>query len=419
MRRALLCLGAAVGLLACQPVQSAPYDVLHHFELTSTNGSDPWGGALVVSGGMLYGMTPYGGGGGGGAVFRMKLDGSDYEHLHDFTGGPDDGYRPHGQVTLSGGKLYGMTELGGNDNMGVVFEMGIDGSDYTLRHEFTGAPNDGGGPWGSLALQGGKLYGMTRQGGSYLSGYGTIFRMDPDGSNYEVLHSFAGPDDGYGPYGSVTVNGDVVYGMTYGGGFTQAQYGVVFRMDADGGNYEVLKEFTPALVDPEDPYGSLCLVDGRLYGMAHWGGDGGNQGGLVFGLDTDGDNYDVLHAFAPSPDIHWPFGSLIADGDTLYGMASRGGADDAGAIFSITTAGTAYTLVHEFAGYPTDGTEARGDLTLYNGVLYGMTMAGGENDDGVIFGLALRTQDELIPEPGTLGLLLLGGIGILARRRRR
>jgi uncharacterized repeat protein (TIGR03803 family) len=51
-------------------------------------------------------------------------------------------------------------------------------------------------------------------------------------------------------------------------------------------------------------------------------------------------------------------------------------------------------------------------LILSDGILYGTTADGGANNDGTVFSLA-------IPEPTSLSLLALGGIGLLARQRRR
>ena len=43
----------------------------------------------------------------------MGIDGSDFQDYHDFTGGADGGY-PYGDLTLSAGTLFGMTNEGGS-----------------------------------------------------------------------------------------------------------------------------------------------------------------------------------------------------------------------------------------------------------------------------------------------------------------
>ena len=56
----------------------------------------------------LYGMTEAGGRKNIGVIFRIALDGSGYEVLHDFTG--DEGAIPHSGVVFDGTYLWGMTE---------------------------------------------------------------------------------------------------------------------------------------------------------------------------------------------------------------------------------------------------------------------------------------------------------------------
>ena len=97
--------------------------------------------------------------------------------LHNFTGGTSDGSMPDGSLTLSGTKLYGMTEAGGSSNTGALFSMNTDGSSFGLLHSFTGGASDGSTPYGSLTLSGAKLYGMTVGGGS--SDTGALFSMNP------------------------------------------------------------------------------------------------------------------------------------------------------------------------------------------------------------------------------------------------
>jgi len=62
------------------------------------------------------------------------------------------------------------------------------------------------------------LYGTTESGGS--AGYGTVFKLNPDGSGYTVLKSFSSSGgDGYHPYAALVQASDgALYGTTYQGG---------------------------------------------------------------------------------------------------------------------------------------------------------------------------------------------------------
>src|ERR1700674_4380579 len=68
----------------------------------------------------------------------------------------------------------------------------------TVLHNFTGLPTDGAKPTGGLLFDpAGNLYGVTSNGGAANSG--TVFKLDPNGTE-SLLHSFAGPPgDGSGP----------------------------------------------------------------------------------------------------------------------------------------------------------------------------------------------------------------------------
>ncbi|MCC6404769.1 MAG: hypothetical protein IT405_00005, partial [Candidatus Yanofskybacteria bacterium] len=56
--------------------------------------------------------------------------------LHEFAGGASDGNRPYDSLIISGSTLYGMTSIGGDSNAGTIFSVGIDGTGFTLLHEF-------------------------------------------------------------------------------------------------------------------------------------------------------------------------------------------------------------------------------------------------------------------------------------------
>ncbi len=71
-----------------------------------------------------------------------------------------------------------MTNNGGADGYGNIFSVGLDGSDYQNLYSFTGG-SDGAYPQASLTLGGGTLFGMTTSGGNGTGFYGdgTIFAL--------------------------------------------------------------------------------------------------------------------------------------------------------------------------------------------------------------------------------------------------
>ena len=75
----------------------------------------------------------------------------------------------------------------------------------------------------------GNLYGTTytdRQ-----AGYGTVFRMSPDGSTFATLVYFDGCDDGAQPQAALSEDPDGnLYGTTTAGGPCQAGQGTLFRL---------------------------------------------------------------------------------------------------------------------------------------------------------------------------------------------
>jgi len=89
---------------------------------------------------------------------------------------------------LGGGTLYGLTEQGGNtNNEGTLFRVNTNGTGYQVLLPFSGLP-DGANPTDRLLLAGGYLYG-TATIGSTVSGedWGTVFRVDTNGANFGVL----------------------------------------------------------------------------------------------------------------------------------------------------------------------------------------------------------------------------------------
>lgn len=98
--------------------------------------------------------------------------------------------------------------------------------------------------------------------------------------------------------------------------------------------------------------------------------------------------YTVLHHFAGSPsDGMKPLAGLVLDGDTLYGTTLNGGSNIWGTVFKLKTDGTGYTVLRHFADLPSGGATPYAGLLLSGGTLYGTTYDGGSNHLGTVFKL--------------------------------
>jgi uncharacterized repeat protein (TIGR03803 family) len=379
-------------------VQAAS-NLLHVFSGGPSDGAHPYG-SLIAGGSKLYGMTYLGGPVDDcGLIFRVNADGTGYEILHTFSNvGPAalEGYRPQGSLLLDGSTLYGMTFWSGVlNNAGTLFKMNTDGSGYTVLHQFENTAVNGSGPRGTLILSGSTLYGMTLSGGSAGASHGTIFKIETNGTGFGLLHAFTelpwtDATDGASPYGALVAVGSALYGMTYEG--MPLNIGVIFKINMNGTGYELLHTFAggPGSTDGKRPYGSLIASGSTLYGMTENGGSA--DLGTIFKINTDGTGFGLLHSFVGgAADGSGPKGSLIMNGSTLYGMTMWSGAGgNNGTIFQINTDGTGFQLVHSFGGGVADGRYPQfGDLLLAGSQLYGMTCNGGPADLGVVFSQAI------------------------------
>jgi len=371
--------------------------VLHHFGTQSNNGRIPYD-LLTMSNGFFYGTTTYWGApynvpptnpANKGNVFRMNMDGTGFTVLHEFTGGAADGWKPWSGLAISGDMIFGSTVYGGprGEGGGVIYEMNINGSGFRVLHAF-GEPGDGFGGSTSPILVGDTLYGITRWGGN---GTGTIYSYNTTTEVYTQLHRFAvNSSDGNSPLGTLTAANDgYLYGLTWLGGMNNM--GTLFRIKPDGSAFETLYHFAGG-TQGKYPYDTLAF-DGKrtLYGTTL--GEYGNNSsdlGLIFKYDMTSKTYSVLHTFAGGAnDGGKPNGSVIlsSDGLTLYGSThgdDAWGGNEFGILYQMNIDGTGFKQLYEFSGGLAGATPMRTPL-LINGMLYGMTAYGGAENYGIVY----------------------------------
>jgi uncharacterized repeat protein (TIGR03803 family) len=310
-------------------INGANFGVNHSLAGLPNDGRNPEG-SLIQSGTRFYGLTGAGGSANGGTVFGINADGTGQTILRNFAGGAD-GDSPYGSLMQAGGTFYGTTSGGGITNAGTIFAMNSDGTGYRQVHVFTGGTADGEQPnYGALVQSGSVLYGMTGGGGT--ANLGVIYKVNTDGTGFTVIHSFTGgPGDGWGPAASLTLSGTTLFGTTNHGG--SSGNGIVFKIETDGTSFQIQHSFMGGPGDGANPTSDLLLVGSTLFGTTARGGT--DALGTIFGVKTDGTNYSTLHSFLGATDGSDPEGDLILVGSALDGMTTVGGTFNDGVIYSL------------------------------------------------------------------------------------
>jgi uncharacterized repeat protein (TIGR03803 family) len=405
----------ALGLVMAaipRDVAASSTSTIYSFGTIDPDGAVPKG-SLTYLNGLLFGRTTtVTSGHGKGVIFHFDPNnvGSTYSIDHIFTGNPDGENPRHDAMTPFNGQLYGTTLEGGTHNNGIIFSIGQDGTGYQVLVSLHNSIGDE--SHSCFVIANNILYGMTASGGA--DDEGVIFSFDPAAptptptatptptpANFQTLYSFACIALGKEPHGRLTLdpNGTTLYGMTRKGG--GRGFGVVFSIDTSGNNYTVLHDFNGGDLDgATSDHGYVVQSGDRLYGMTTDGGHHSN--GVIFSLKTDGSSFRLLHEFGETHhDGKNPYGSLLLDGDKLYGTTANGGDYDMGTVFVIKTDGHEYQRLYSFAGKSNngDGSKPIDNVILVNGALYGMTTEGGASGHGAIFKISSNPRPRPTPAP--------------------
>lgn len=344
-----------------------------------------------------------------GIVFELKLVGNRWTKatIYTFGGGTDGAYPQGGLVFDRSGNLYGVTDSGGQQGCGTLFELSPNKGRWTenVIHSFA-CGTDGANPEAAPILDKlGNLYGTTRAGGDQscqAGGCGTVFELSPHGAGKwtkKVLHRFAGGKDGSTPFGGVVLaKAGKLYGTAASGG--RFGMGVVFTLtrgrkgewsetvlhDFEGGN------------DGAAPAAGLAFFGRALYGTTYSGGNptcGVISGcGTVFQL-TQAANGEwlekVILAFSGWDGIESFATPALDQAGNIYGTTFEGGSGACGVCgtaFRLTFAHGEWTetVLHDFGATLTDaGTPEAGVIVDQAGHLFGTSSVGGKNANGTVY----------------------------------
>jgi len=259
----------------------------------------------------------------------------------------------------------------------------------TVLHSFGATITDGLEPLNiPIQAKDGNFYGLTFGGGANglstvdnigTSGYGTFYKVTPDGAE-TILYSFGASDiDGYGPIGTLIQAADGnFYGTTEYGG--TAGIGTVFKI-TPAGVETILYSFGAPATNIVVPNGVLQGRDGNFYGTTQLGG--AYSSGSFFMLTPSGVE-TTLYSFSgvPSTNGYHPNGLIQGADGNFYGTTADGGAIEQGIVFSITPTGQE-SVIYTFGASETDGYEPLTTLTQDSaGNFYGTTSNGNSTIGG-------------------------------------
>jgi uncharacterized repeat protein (TIGR03803 family) len=324
-----------------------------------SGGSDPFSGVIFDAAGNLYG-TSLGGSTGWGLVYELSPGtggGWTQSVLYQFQGGADGGKPLRNLVFDASGALYGVTGVGGANNLGTVFKLTPLGGSWTesVIHSFTGG-RDGSNPNGKLTFDtAGNLYGTTTTGANTttticagLGGCGTVFRMT-HGTHWQfsTIYTFQGSRGGNPMGGLVFDPAGNLYGTTLMGGSCRQSSlgcGTVFKLtpSTSGGWKETVLHYFTNDYDGAGPIGLVLDAAGNLFGAASHGGPPTLLCGTVFELTQVSGvwKFAALTQFAGTNDGCFPSGGVTLDASgNVFGVTDLGGTSDKGVVYELSPTG--------------------------------------------------------------------------------
>ncbi len=293
--------------------------------LGASNGSSP-NGVIIGPGGDLYGAASGGiqncGNSGasycgviyeaspGTSICATALCGWNETTIYQFTGNADafDGivtaFDSAGNLYGISGGNYGYDGYGGAYGWGAVFELTPSQGGWTekILYSFTGG-TDGGIPGSLLLGHDGNLYGTAGYGGDpncapYGGACGVVFQLVPSGSGWteNVIYSFTGTTDGWGPGGLIQDSEGNLYGFStcwnavYNEQYcensegTLVQDGLIFAMSPSGSGWSFGIIYNALLYEGQQCEAYTNLPSVLIHGLTL--DPGGNlyaaQGGSVY-----------------------------------------------------------------------------------------------------------------------------------------
>lgn len=318
-----------------------------------------------------------------GFLFSTDSTGNNFQVKYDFPVTTPGANPANLQMASYNGKLYGTTYAGGTYNYGTIFEYDPVTNIYTKKFDF--GPNvsvSGGGPKGSLLLYNNKFYGLATDYGA--SGAGCIYEWDPATNAYTKKYDFTG-STGSNPQNSLRLMNGKMYGTTSGGGANGL--GVVFEWDPASNTCTKLLDLNGigAGTNGWSFYNNVTPCNNKIYCATVRGGL--NDYGTLMVIDPAlpaGSNTTIIKHFDPASGGNASNNEMIVYNNKLYGCTIYGGTNSQGVLFELNPVGNIFTKLVDF-NYSSTGASPQGKLVANGTKFLGLCSTGGVNGTGTVY----------------------------------
>lgn len=299
------------GTLYKFPLPAGPFEIVYSFD--SSVGRHPTG-RLIQIGDWLYGTASdlfQHSGGHYGSLYRINITSNTFELLHRFNDATE-GSHPYDHLYHDGGDLLIGTNMGQAftaESMGTVYAYSLSHDTLTVLHDFEARPGTGSKPNGGLIANSdnSRLYGVAHGSNDANGELGTLFAMDLDGSNFSVYHRFTEVLSGNIPMRSLCRLGDSYYGLSVFGGLTtnisnpESGGGMLFKYTPNSSISDDRQEYIDWLAGSDqlinqDPHGNPDADASSLIEEFSFGG-------YSMGMDT---SLPMEFNISSSPVLHLP-----------------------------------------------------------------------------------------------------------------
>jgi uncharacterized repeat protein (TIGR03803 family) len=360
------------------------YSVRYTF--SASTGNIPKSGLTLGADNKFYGTTSAGGANSKGVIYRFDTLTNAYTKLLDFPS--SQGASDWGLTVGTGNLLYGTTYGGTANSAGILYSFNPVSLTFQDLYHFS---TDTGGEPNKRLTSGndGKLYGVANTGPEV---QGCIFSYDPTTDVYTII-KIGDPVDADNSshfISSLTLGIDgKLYGINSGGHHAT---GFIYSYDPTTQTFTGLHHFDAA---PEKPNGKLIQAsNGKFYAASvpNTLSDEGLGQGEIFSFEPSLNTVEYLFNFSTPVNGAQPYNSLVkGSAEELFGMTSAGGNFNQGVIFSFNPVTNVYKKLFDFSSG--NGIKPRGNLTLgTDGKFYGMTYQGGAFNRGVLFSFDITSH---------------------------